>query len=78
MTAPKALQFADSLVQATTAPKRDPHATVALRREAKPKELPFPGPRHRAFRCVDLQVQDLLEKDLTPLITRSPAARLRT
>jgi hypothetical protein len=71
-----ALQVADSLVQATAALKRYPDATVAVRREAEPQELPFRGPRHRAFRCVDLQVQDLLEEDPDP--THHPVTRRAT
>ena len=71
LTAPKALQFAGARWF------RRRRLSTAIRTrlsrcavKPNPEELPFPGPRDRTFRRVDLQVQDLLEKDPDP--TPSP------
>ncbi len=79
LAAPCAQQFTYSLPQPLHALLGNPQATVALRGDAEPQELPFPGPRHRALVCVDSQVQGILEEHPDPAhhsLTRRATAQV--
>ena len=79
LAAPCAQQFTYSLPQPLHALLGNPQTTVALRGDAEPQELPFPGPRHRALLCVDSQAQGILEEHPDPAhhpLTRRATAQI--